>query len=574
MSKKNKATALPSQTAHGKSEKSTNVIDPDLEIYKILFENLHDEVHLWKLIKGKNRKILNWQLVDANPAALNGWKKQKEEVVGRNPDEIFGEGTSAQFLPIVERIFKTGQPEHWVEYFEPTNQFLKMTSIPMGNFFISTGKDITQEKLTENALKESRGLLQQTESISNQGSWKYDIQEDRWSFSENWLRIFGFEKAPSSAQLSEIVDPRDSEIVIEMFSKAIKGEASYALEHRIKSAGIVRWVKVSAILHRTPEGDPHHLIGATRDITEEKQARDSLKENTELLSTAEKMANQGSWKWDIKNDKWTFSENLFQLQIGFRKPGLGREDLMKLAYPDDIPKINEAFTKALSGEAPYNLEHRFIKEDTGEVRWARASGKVIFSSDGEPEYMIGIGQDISEEKRAKRDLLESEEFLNRTGEIAKVGGWRLDVQSGRAHFTQVTYDIHELPYDHQISLDEAIYFYPPEERERVRAHVDKAIHQGIPYSFEARFITAKGNKKWVLSKAEPEMVDGKCVRLSGIFQDITERKNAERELERSEQKFKSVFQNAAVAHVLANAEGRYIDANEKACELFGYERDE
>lgn len=87
-------------------------------------------------------------------------------MIGKQASVIFGSDVTSQFLPTVRKIFKTSQPVKWVEYFEPTNQYLSMTSIPIGNdYFISTREDITQRILAEESLKKaskSTGILLRT----------------------------------------------------------------------------------------------------------------------------------------------------------------------------------------------------------------------------------------------------------------------------------------------------------------------------------------------------------------------------------------------------------------------------
>ncbi len=80
------------------------------ELYQNLFNHLADEVHLWKVIREKEGRIKTWELADVNPAALITWGKQKEKIIGKTTDEIFGKGTTEQFMPIVRQIFNTGKP--------------------------------------------------------------------------------------------------------------------------------------------------------------------------------------------------------------------------------------------------------------------------------------------------------------------------------------------------------------------------------------------------------------------------------------------------------------------------------
>jgi two-component sensor histidine kinase/CheY-like chemotaxis protein len=123
------------------------------KFYK-LFENMNEEVHLWECIRNEEGEIQNWRLVDINPAGLKGWAKTKAELIGKTATEIWHDSDPiAQFKPIVEKIFKENQPYTWETYFSGTKQTLKMTSVPFGEFFFSTGFDISDYKNLEEALK-------------------------------------------------------------------------------------------------------------------------------------------------------------------------------------------------------------------------------------------------------------------------------------------------------------------------------------------------------------------------------------------------------------------------------------
>lgn len=119
--------------------------------YRDLFENMTEEVHFWKLVRDERGEIKTWRLVDINPAGLKGWGKTRAEVVGKTADEIFP-GATAHFMPIVLKTFAEGVPHLWESYFPGLKQHLRMTSVPLGEFFITTGVDITRRKQAEEAL--------------------------------------------------------------------------------------------------------------------------------------------------------------------------------------------------------------------------------------------------------------------------------------------------------------------------------------------------------------------------------------------------------------------------------------
>ena len=130
--------------------------------YRSIFDNMEDEIHFWKVVRDEDGVIINWQLQDANPAALRSWNKNREDVLFRKTDQIFTNGDPINlFMPIVQKIFETGEPHSWETYFEDTDQHLLMTSVPFGDYFVTTGIDITYEKLLQQRLKEKEAIVKE-----------------------------------------------------------------------------------------------------------------------------------------------------------------------------------------------------------------------------------------------------------------------------------------------------------------------------------------------------------------------------------------------------------------------------
>lgn len=140
----------------------------------------------------------------------------------------------------------------------------------------------------------------------------------------------------------------------------------------------------------------------------------------------------------------------------------------------------------------------------------------------------------TEEKNEKllAELKEREEFLNLTGEIAKVGGWELDLIDQTVKWSRETKRIHEVSDSYEPGLERAIKFYHPEDQNLVKALVEKAIENGEAFNYESRIITAKGKLKHVKAIGQPVFEDGVCVRLYGAFQDISEQHKKDEELEK------------------------------------------
>lgn len=147
------------QVLNGKVVKLTGTIqditerkEAELELfetefkYRNLFNNMLHEVHLWELVRDDSGKIETWRLIDLNSAAEKSWGKNRDEVIGKTAEEIFSPAARDLFMPIVTKIFSEGAPYMWESYFPDLDQYLQMNSVPWGEYFISTGMDITESK--------------------------------------------------------------------------------------------------------------------------------------------------------------------------------------------------------------------------------------------------------------------------------------------------------------------------------------------------------------------------------------------------------------------------------------------
>lgn len=137
---------------------------------------------------------------------------------------------------------------------------------------------------------------------------------------------------------------------------------------------------------------------------------------------------------------------------------------------------------------------------------------------------------LIESRLTARIALEATELLERTGEMAKVGGWQLDLPSMHVEWTKEVFHIHELTPPYLPTVAEAIDFYAPEARPIIQSAVERAMVDGTGWDLELPFITATGRSIWVRAVGTAVAVDGKVERLHGTFQDISERKQAQLDL--------------------------------------------
>ncbi|MEA0659485.1 diguanylate cyclase [Xanthomonas campestris pv. campestris] len=165
-------------------------------------------------------------------------------------------------------------------------------------------------------------------------------------------------------------------------------------------------------------------------------------------------------------------------------------------------------------------------------------------------------------------LRESEAFLERTGRVAGVGGWEVDVASGTLSWSDQTCRLHDLPPGYRPSLGEAIAFYPLDARAVITEAVEACARDGTPWDLELPLISSTGRHLWVQSTGAMDMTDGR-MRLIGAVQDVTDRHRAVDALATSERKFRKMFQYSLGLICTHDMDGRLISVNPAAARSLG-----
>jgi len=189
------------------------------------------------------------------------------------------------------------------------------------------------------------------------------------------------------------------------------------------------------------------------------------------------------------------------------------------------------------------------------------------------------GRDITRRLLLEDSLRKSNQLLQTTQKLAKVGGWEWDIISQTLTWTDETYRIHDLePENFHLQGEElvktSIAFYQPDDQIQIKNAFEACCIQGIPYDLELQMTTAKGRNIWVRTVGEPLFSDGKPVKVTGHIIDITAQKEYETALKYSEMKFRAIMHQASEMLFLHDMKGSIVEVNEAAVMRTGYTKDE
>jgi PAS domain S-box-containing protein len=170
----------------------------------------------------------------------------------------------------------------------------------------------------------------------------------------------------------------------------------------------------------------------------------------------------------------------------------------------------------------------------------------------------------------EQELERQVDLFEKAEDIANVGAWEYDIETGEAWWTEEVYCIYGLPTDKTPTPEEGLEYYHQDDRQTVRDAFEAAVEGGDSYDIEVRLIDETGAMRWVRTRGEPQYVDGEPVRVRGTIQDITERKERERDLETIQQ----AVDASGHSIFITDTEGIIQYVNTRFEKVTGYSSDE
>ncbi len=217
----------------------------------------------------------------------------------------------------------------------------------------------------------------------------------------------------------------------------------------------------------------------------------------------------------------TYTNARWRAMYGLTAEEAAGDGWSRTIHPDDRHGVFTEWQRTAEARLDFDMEFR-LRRDDGTIRHVRSMSRPVIDDDGVVTSYVGSVKDITERKEQETQLRRSEQLLNRTGALAKIGGWELDLHTGELEWSAQTREIHGVPPDYRPQLDEAIHFYAPEARPVIEAAVARSMADGTAWDLELPFIQASGSRIWVRAVGYAEFAEQKPIRLLGAFQDITQ----------------------------------------------------
>ncbi|MDD5094200.1 MAG: PAS domain S-box protein [Dehalococcoidia bacterium] len=397
------------------------------------------------------------------------------------------------------------------------------------------------------------------------------------------LKIYGYADFEefASKPLSVHLTPESREYYLQRRQKKAAGEAvptEFEIS-AIRKDGEIRILRLSSTY--VTIDDQIYAYNTFIDVTESKRMEEALQESEKRYRRLADNATDMIWTLDM-NLRWTHISPSVTKSRGYTVEEAMAQSLEEAVTPQSLQMLMEIYQEELqlelSSQEPeprgrvFELE-QYCKD--GSTIWTQSHTTFLRGPEGHPVGVIGVTRDITERKKAEEKLRESEEKLRRIFDSMTDGIMVSGMDSTILDVNDQWLEMHGVSSRDRILGRNARQFIVspgPEALERMIAELDTTETLG---NSEFTILKADGTSfPAEVSMAVLRDVSGNPVGRIGIIRDITERKRAQQELQRSEERYRELIDSSIDAVICIDDQMKILVWNQSATRIFGYTREE
>ncbi len=551
------------------------------ESYRQLFENAPEAVY----IQDRDGRFL-----DVNRGACEMYGHEKAFFLGKTPADLAAPGMNDlhRIAALVRETFDEGTPhafEFWGLRADGT-PFPKDVRVATGTYggrhvVVAYARDITETKAAEEALRESEERFRSLYENATIGIYRTTPDGRILMANPALVEMLGYSSFEELASRNLAEEGFEPEYPRSAFQEEIerKGEVRGLESAWRRRDGTVIYVRESARAIRDEKGRTVYYEGTVEDITERKRAEEALRESEERFRSLYENATIGIYRTTPDGRILMGNPALVEM-LGYSS----FEELGSLNLEDKgtyVDRSRAEFKQLLEERGEIRgLESGWRRRD-GTVLWVRESARAVRDEKGRTLYYDGTVEDVTERRKAEEELRRAHELLTSSEQRLKsiVETEPECVKVLDTHGNLVEMNPAGLAMIEAGSLDEVrgkplLSLIAPEHRAAFGKLV-KSVLSGQSQRLEFEMVGLKGRRRWAETYSVPlRDAEGAVTGLLGVTRDITERREMERTLRESEERYRDLVENSHEIIGTHALDGTILSLNRAVVQVLGVPRED
>ncbi len=429
---------------------------------------------------------------------------------------------------------------------------------------LKESNDLRIKKKTEQELVESERRLARAQQIAHIGSWDLDFATNTVQFSNEACKIYGLSIENNRQSFDgwiSFIHPEDLKFVLKKVKESRDSLQDVSFYHRIVRANdTIRYVYSESKFEFDSNNKPISLYGIVQDVTKTKLIEDQIEFDKNNLKAL--INNTTDLMWSVDEDFKLITSNQPFNDITKKTCGKiiekGDNILHAALSKEQLNSYKTYYQRALSGETFIEIEH----SHTPVEYWLETS----FCPIQKGNKVVGVAchsRDITQRKRDEEKQKHNEAVLKEAQEIAHLGNWELNFDTGLAILSEEACRIYGLTLEENKQTRSSwLSFIHPEDLEYVTKVNEESKQTLSDVNLNHRIILKNGSVKHIATKSR-FLLDtlGKPIGSYGTCHDVTEIKETELHLRKSEAFNRSVLNSLSSHIAVINSTGKIITVN-------------
>lgn len=537
------------------------------DLYRSLFENIHDGIY---------QSTIDGKIITANPALVRilGYESEEElkklnigkdiYVQSAERDSYLKQMEEKRRLKDVELVLKKKDGSHIIAL---ENSHAVCNDKGDILYYEGTLTEITARKQAEEALRESENRYHTLIETSQDGISLFDLTGKLQYFNQRKKKMLGYEKDEELMKINtfQLIHSDDqlqlTKVFKELMSKGMIGHKEFRV---LRKDGSWFWAEFNATIIKDQNGNPIFVMDTMRDITDRKHSEEQLM----LLKHSVDVHYDGAF-WMDPEMRFVYVND-----AGCKACGYTREELIgkhaSFINPSATEEVMKLVWEKLRKDGSFTAESVHRRKDGSTYPVEIVSTYVKF---GGKEYNCGFARNITDRKRAAEEM---RMYLNQLRQIIDLVPsyiFAKDIDGKFLLANKALADVFGLSPDEIQGKDDSDYGASKEQVDWYRKADLAVIEKGIPLQIpEEQVLRKDGTLGWFQTVKIPYNHPGyDKPAILGVATEITERKEVEDELRKSERRFRKLFESHSAIKLIIDPETESIvDANNAAAEFYGW----